>query len=228
MVCVVEDFVDDELYWLEKMDGDALEDIRRKRLEVMKLMYEVWKSVLECGYGVVNDLDDEKVFFEKMKGEDKMIVYFYRISSWSCEVMDKYVAAVARKYMEMLVCRINVEKLLFLMEKFKIWMLLMFCLICNIKVVDYIVGFDDVGGMDDFFIEYLRLVFVSKGVINYEGGDNDCDVNLWVVKKVMNVIDKVMNICWGVKMVLNSDDEDSDFDWWRRRGVLSKEYFSCD
>jgi len=167
MARAVEDSVDDELHRLEKMDGDALEDIRRKRLEAMKSTHEARKSALERGHGVVNDLDDEKAFFEKMKGEDKMIVHFYRTSSWPCEVMDKHVAAVARKHTETLVCRINAEKAPFLTEKLKIWMLPTLCLVRNTKVVDYIVGFDDVGGTDDFPTEHLRLVLASKGVINY-------------------------------------------------------------
>jgi hypothetical protein len=49
-------------------------------------------------------------------------------------------------------------------------------------------------------------------VINYEGGDNDCDANPRAAKKAMNVIDKATNIRRGAKMALNSDDEDSDFD----------------
>ena len=36
MARAVEDSVDDELHRLEKMDGDELEDIRRRRLEAMK------------------------------------------------------------------------------------------------------------------------------------------------------------------------------------------------
>ena len=66
MARAVEDSVDDELHRLEKMDGDALEDIRRKRLEAMKSTHEARKSALERGHGVVNDLDDEKAFFEKI------------------------------------------------------------------------------------------------------------------------------------------------------------------
>ena len=59
--------------------------------------------------------------------------------------------------------------------------------------------------------EHLRLVLASKGVITYEGGDNDVDANPRRRKKAMNVIDK-SSIRRGAKMALNSDDESSDFD----------------
>ena len=211
MARAVEESVDDELHRLEKMDGDELEDIRRRRLEAMESSQDARKSALERGHGVVNGLDDEKAFFEKMKGEDKMIVHFYRNSSWPCEVMDKHLEVVASKHTEALVCRINAEKSPFLTEKLKIWMLPTLCLVRNTKVVDYIVGFDDVGGTDDFPTEHLRLVLASKGVITYEGGDNDVDANPRRGKKAMNVIDK-SSIRRGAKMALNSDDESSDFD----------------
>jgi hypothetical protein len=177
----------------------------------MKDASEKRKSALERGHGCVNDLEDEKAFFAKMKGEDRMVVHFYRRSSWPCEVMDKHLEAVARKHVETLVCRIDAEKSPFLTEKLKIWMLPTLCLVRNTKVVDYVVGFDDVGGTDDFPTEHLRLVLASKGVINYEGGDNDCDANPRAGKKAINMIEK-SNIRRGSKMALNSDDEDSDFE----------------
>lgn len=214
MARAVEDSVDDELHRLEKMDGDELEDIRRRRLEAMKTTRDARRAALERGHGVVNDLDDEPAFFAKMKGEDKMIVHFYRRNSWPCEVMDAHVSAVAKKHLETLVCRIDAEKSPFLTDKLKIWMLPTLCLIRNAKVVDYIVGFDDVGGTDDFPTEHLRLVLASKGVIDYEGGDHDLDAN---PRRTRNACasepsERATNIRRGAKMALNSDDENSDFE----------------
>lgn len=216
MARAVEASVDDELHRLEKMDGDELEDIRRRRLEAMKTSAKTRKSLLERGHGVVNDLDDERGFFDKMKGEDKMIVHFYRRGSWPCEVMDAHCATIARKHTETLVCRIDAEKSPFLTDKLKIWMLPTLACIRNTKVVDYIVGFDDVGGTDDFPTEHLRLVLASKGVITYEGGDNDVDANPRRAgggpPKDDEAAERPTNIRRGAKMALNSDDEDSDFD----------------
>jgi hypothetical protein len=212
MARAAEDAVDDEMHRLDKMGGDDLEELRRKRLESMQTAHAARKSYLERGHGVVNDLDDERAFFDKMKGEDKMIVHFYRPSSWPCEVMAKHLEVVAQKHVETLVCRINAEKSPFLTERLKIWMLPTLCLVRNTQVTDYIVGFDDVGGSDDFPTEHLRLVLASKGLINYEGGDNDVDANPRAGKKPVNVVEKSNNLRRGSKMALNSDDESSDFD----------------
>lgn len=46
--------------------------------------------------------------------------------------------------------QINAEKAPYLTDKLKVWMLPTLALIKGEKVVDYVVGFDDLGGKDDF------------------------------------------------------------------------------
>lgn len=54
--------------------------------------------------------------------------------------------------------QIHAEKSPYLVEKLKIWMLPTLALIRQEKTVDYVVGFDDMGGKDDFTTE----VFLSE------------------------------------------------------------------
>ena len=51
--------------------------------------------------------------------------------------------------------QIHAEKSPYLVEKLKIWMLPTLALIRQEKTVDYVVGFDDMGGKDDFTTEVL-------------------------------------------------------------------------
>ena len=51
--------------------------------------------------------------------------------------------------------QIHAEKSPYLVEKLKIWMLPTLALIRHEKTVDYVVGFDDMGGKDDFTTEVL-------------------------------------------------------------------------
>ena len=48
------------------------------------------------------------------------------------------------------------------MEKLKIWMLPTLALIRQEKTVDYVVGFDDMGGKDDFSTEVKTHISVSQ------------------------------------------------------------------
>ncbi len=66
--------------------------------------------------------------------------------------------------------QIDAEKSPFLVEKLKIWMLPTLALIRSEKTVDYLVGFDELGGRDDFTTDVLRTRLAAAGVVNYEGG----------------------------------------------------------
>ena len=91
--------------------------------------------------------------------------------------MDMHLDMLSKKHLETKFARIDAEKSPFLTERLKIWMLPTLALISKEKVLDYIVGFDDLGGTDDFPTEHLRLVLASKNALNYEGGDDDADAN---------------------------------------------------
>ena len=107
--------------------------------------------------------------------------------------------------------RIDVEKSPFLTERLKIWMLPTLALISKEKVLDYVVGFDDLGGTDDFPTEHLRLCLAAKGMLNYEGGDEGSDANPRAQKKATMVIEKRNLRKGGGTLVLGSEDETSDF-----------------
>ena len=61
--------------------------------------------------------------------------------------------------------QINAEKSPFLVEKLKIWMLPTLALVKHEKTVDYVVGFDEFGGKDDFPTAALAQRLCSAGLI---------------------------------------------------------------
>ena len=138
----MEDALDDELHRMNNMDQDDLENIRRKRLEAMKGDQDKRKKWLAQGHGELRQLQDEKEFFSEMKGEDKMVVHFYR-NNWPCKVMDMHLDMLSKKHLETKFAKIDAEKSPFLTERLKIWMLPTLALISKEKVLDYVVGFDD-------------------------------------------------------------------------------------
>jgi|TARA_B100001142_G_C14191585_1_gene600196 hypothetical protein len=212
----MEDALDDELHRMNNMDADDLENIRRKRLEAMKGAQDKRKAWLAKGHGELRDISDEKEFFSEMKGEDKMVVHFYR-NNWPCKVMDMHLGALSKRHLETKFCRIDAEKSQFLTERLKIWMLPTLACISKEKVLDYVVGFDDLGGTDDFPTEHLRLCLASKNMLTYEGGDNDIDVDPRARAKQNEEPEAIRNLRKGGprgtgNLELNSDDEDSDFD----------------
>ena len=51
------------------------------------------------------------------------------------------------------------------MDKLKIWMLPTLALVRNEKTVDYVVGFDDMGGKDDFPTSVLAARLCAAGLL---------------------------------------------------------------
>jgi len=165
---VVEDQLDDQIHELENLGDEDIEKLRQRRIDAMKRQQAKRQQWLAKGHGECRTIMDEKEFFAEMKGEERMIVHFFR-NNWPCKVMDKHMSELAAKHVETKFARIDAEKSPFLTERLKIWMLPTLALIKNEKTVDYVVGLDELGGSDDFKQEHLEMRLASAGVLNYDG-----------------------------------------------------------
>ncbi|CAF2032116.1 unnamed protein product [Brassica oleracea] len=74
-----------------------------------------------------------------------------------------------KQHIETRFVKIQAEKSPFLAEKLKIVVLPTLALIKNTKVDDYVVGFNELGGRDDFSTEDLEERLARAQVIHYEG-----------------------------------------------------------
>jgi hypothetical protein len=97
--------------------------------------------------------------------------------------------------------QIHAEKSPFLVEKLKIWMLPTLALIKREKTVDYVVGFGDLGGKDDFTTEMLAARLAAHGLINEP--DSSYGHRTAGPKR---------NVRHGGPQRTGDSDEDSDFD----------------
>ncbi|XP_038902456.1 thioredoxin domain-containing protein 9 homolog [Benincasa hispida] len=80
----------------------------------------------------------------------------YTVATGETTVMDKHLSILAKQHIETCFVKINAEKSPFLAEKLKIVVLSTLALIKNAKVDDYVVGFDELGGTDEFNTEELE------------------------------------------------------------------------
>lgn len=97
--------------------------------------------------------------------------------------------------------QMDAEKSPYLTDKLKIWMLPTLALVKNEKVVDYVVGLDEMGGRDDFPTEALAARLATAGVIDYHEGD-----------RVEQSTGPKSGIRKAEHLQRQDDDEDSDFD----------------
>ncbi|KAL6218956.1 hypothetical protein ACLB2K_012163 [Fragaria x ananassa] len=164
----VEDKLDEEIATLDRVDDDDLEVLRDRRLQQMKKMAEKRSRWISLGHGEYTEIPSEKDFFSAVKASDRVVCHFYR-ENWPCKVVDKHLSILAKQHIETRFMKINAEKSPFLAEKLKIVVLPTLALIKNAKVDDYVVGFDELGGKDDFSTEELEERLARAQVIFFEG-----------------------------------------------------------
>lgn len=164
----VEDKIDDEIAALDKLDLDDIEVLRERRLQQMKKMAEKRSRWVSLGHGDYSEIFSEKDFFSIVKASDRVVCHFYR-ENWPCKVVDKHLGILAKQHIETRFIKIQAEKSPFLAEKLKIVVLPTIALIKNAKVDDYVVGFDELGGTDDFSTEELEERLAKAQVIFFEG-----------------------------------------------------------
>lgn len=156
---------------------------------------------LSRGHGKLTEVQ-EKDFFKEMKGEERLLCLFYRESP-PCQVMRKHLGALASSHIETKFLMIEAEKAPFLAERLKIWMLPTIALVKNEKTTDYIVGLDDMGGIEDFDTSVLESRLIESGIL-FERSVSKAGVGYKHAK------DSTAPIRKGIRTT--ESDEDSDFD----------------
>ncbi|KNA13042.1 hypothetical protein SOVF_120430 isoform B [Spinacia oleracea] len=167
----MEDKIDDEIAALDRLESDDIEVLREKRIKQMKKMAEKRSRWISLGHGDYSEIPSEKEFFSVVKASDRVVCHFYR-ENWpsdTAKVMDKHLSVLAKQHIETRFVKIQAEKSPFLAEKLKIVVLPTLAVIKNAKVENYLVGFDDLGGRDDFSTEELEERLAKHQAIIFDG-----------------------------------------------------------
>jgi hypothetical protein len=160
-----EEKLDNELHKLERMDEDEMESLRRQRMDHMRKVASQKSAWLAAGHGEYREIDDQKRFFDELKAAPRAVVHFYRPTTRRCEIIDRHAHVLARKHVETKFLRVNAEKAPFIAERLKIWMIPTIVLIKEGRTEHSIVGFDELGGRDDFATEDLERLLLQHGAI---------------------------------------------------------------
>lgn len=166
---VIEEQIDAEIEKLDKLADEDLEGLRQKRLDAMKKYEKKKREWLEKGHGEYTELASEPEFFEACKSSEDVVVHFFRESTFRCKIVDKHLAILAKKHVETRFCKISVDRAPFLCDRMKIRVLPTIVLFKDFKSKDFIIGFDDLGGVDDFSTEMLEWRIARAHVIRYSG-----------------------------------------------------------
>eukprot|EP00929_Paragymnodinium_shiwhaense_P090683 TRINITY_DN50836_c0_g1_i1.p1 TRINITY_DN50836_c0_g1~~TRINITY_DN50836_c0_g1_i1.p1 ORF type:complete len:208 (+),score=38.39 TRINITY_DN50836_c0_g1_i1:72-626(+) len=160
-----EEKIDEEIDRLDRLEEDDLESIRRKRLETLKSNQRQKQQWRALGHGTYEECPDQKAFFDMCKKSSRVVVHFGRAATRRCEIVDKHMSALAPKHIETRFLKVDAEKSPFLCERLRIWMLPTIVLVKGGKTEHSIIGFDDLGGDDDFPTERLESFLVEHGLL---------------------------------------------------------------
>ena len=202
---IVEEQIDSELNRLENLKEEDIDMVRERRLQQLKKQQELKQELRRKGHGEYTTVADEKDFFSVCKESNKVICHFYRDSTWRCKILDKHLTTLAPKHIEAKFIRIDAEKSPFLVKRLRVVVLPTIALIKDSKSVDFIVGFDDLGGCDDFPCEMLEWRIACAGVIDYSG-----DISQPPNFKNQNSTKKLFQ--QKKKIIRGGDDSDDDSD----------------
>lgn len=166
---VIEDQIDAAIQKLDTVDIDELDSIQRKRAAALRKQMKQKEIWIANGHGEYSTLSSEKEFFDVGKKSERIVLHCYRTSTMRCAIVDKHLDLLAKKHIETKFCKLDVEKAPFLCERLKIRVIPTIILCKGAHTIDYIVGFDELGGVDDFSTEMLEWRIAKGGVINYDG-----------------------------------------------------------
>jgi len=150
-------------------DEDELKALRQRRLRAMKKAQDEREGWLANGHGKYEEIPDEGRFFAECKKAKNLVVHFYREATFRCKIVDKHLETLAAKHLEAKFMKIDAEKSPFLTQRLKIRVLPTICLLRDGVVADYIVGFTDLGNVDDFATVVLEWRIATQKIINYDG-----------------------------------------------------------
>jgi len=163
----IEKQVDDEIERLQNPDElEKLKEERMKKLKQMATQKAEWRKM---GHGEYEEIPDEKSFFEVSKKSPRVVAHFSRDATERCKIVDKHLKILAQNHVETRFVKLNAEKSPFLTDRLKIKVLPTILILKDATVVDRIIGFDDLGGVDDFRTEMMEWRLARCDGVFYHG-----------------------------------------------------------
>jgi|EP00505_MAST-04D_sp_SCG-Rhode-Island_P003882 hypothetical protein len=166
-----EERLDGMMKKLDNLDEDTLERMREARKRRMQKQADERHKLKQKGHGTYTEISGDKEFFAALKDCPAAAIHFYRSGNERCDIMDKHMNILARKYIEAKFLKINAEKCQYVCQKLNIWCLPSVVLVKGGKTEYTLVGFNDMRCEDDFKTEEMAYVLGNKGIIDYKGPD---------------------------------------------------------
>ena len=128
------------------------------------------------GHGQYAEIDEQQ-FLPTVTGTKFIILAFYHKDFERCKIIDMHLNKIAREHTETKFARIDAEKCPFFVSKLNIQMLPTIVCFCDGIAIDRIVGFEELGGVDEFPTMILTRRLIDSGVLMAKNKKERGDTN---------------------------------------------------
>ncbi|KAJ4717833.1 Thioredoxin domain-containing protein [Melia azedarach] len=164
--------INEEVDLDELMDDPELEKLHADRIAALKREAEKRQVLQMKGHGEYREIG-EGDFLGEVTGSEKVIGHFYHKEFYRCKIMDKHLKALAPKHIDTKFIKLDAENAPFFITKLQVKTLPCVILFRNGIAIDRVVGFQDLGGKDDFSTRTLEVLLTKKGIISEKKKDED-------------------------------------------------------
>nr|CAN68685.1 hypothetical protein VITISV_031964 [Vitis vinifera] len=154
----------------ELMDDPELERLHADRIASLKKEAEKRQALKKQGHGEYREVT-EADFLGEVTGSEKINIVFllFDIS----RIMDKHLKSLAPRHMDTKIIKLDAENAPFFVAKLGVKTLPCVILFRKGIAVDRLIGFQDMGGKDDFATRTLEALLIKKGIVSEKKKDED-------------------------------------------------------
>ena len=155
---------EDEDVFGDDEEEKIMRDIRERRVQQMKNVYQEKQENLIKGHGQYTEITEEQ-FLPNVTGSKFVICHYYHQDFERCKIVDMHLRKIAATHKEARFIFLNAEKAPFFIKKLQVQVLpTIICFIDGIAV-DRVVGFEDMGNKDDFPTMALTRRLIKSGCL---------------------------------------------------------------
>jgi len=158
------DDIDDDLDFMDEDEQKMMAQLKEARIAEMKENYAENQKNKTLGHGQYDEITEEQ-FLPTVTKTTYVVVSFYHQDFERCKIIDMHLQKIAPMHTETRFCKLDAEKAPFFVEKLAIKTLPTLILFEDGIAIDRIIGFEELGGEDDFPTMNLIRRLVKVGML---------------------------------------------------------------
>lgn len=155
---------EDPDFAMDENEERMLRNIAAERISMKQAAFQEERNNIIHGHGTYQEITEQE-FLPTVTKTDYVVVAFYHKDFERCKIVDMHLQKICKMHTECRFVKIDAEKCPFFVQKLYIQMLPTIVLFENGVKIGQIVGFEELGGQDDFPTMNLIRLLVKGGVL---------------------------------------------------------------